>query len=214
MVARIRTRLEPLRYRLFVLRERPYFRHRALGFVKAPYWRWRFARFGDGSVLIRPRVLQGAHKIEIGEDCFIYHDAWLSAEPDTWERPGPALVLGRGVLIRTDVTISAAASVIIEDHVTMAGGVTIIDSDHTHDGPGDAVAFNPLIAEPIRIGRGTWIAERVTVLRGADIGERCIIGAGSVVRGVIPDGSIAVGAPARVVGQTGPGASAGGAAEA
>jgi acetyltransferase-like isoleucine patch superfamily enzyme len=44
----------------------------------------------------------------------------------------------------------------------------------------------------------------VAVLRGADIGRRCIIGANSVVRGHIPDNSIAVGAPARVVGSTEP----------
>jgi acetyltransferase-like isoleucine patch superfamily enzyme len=50
----------------------------------------------------------------------------------------------------------------------------------------------PLATSPIRIGRGTWI------------GERCIIGANSVVRGRIPDNSIAVGAPARVVGTTEP----------
>ena len=40
------------------------------------------------------------------------------------------------------------------------------------------------------------------MLRGADIGRCCIIGANSVVRGEIPDYSIAVGAPARVVGST------------
>ena len=194
--------LTTLRRTAFVWLQRPYFRHRALGRLRAPFWRWRFARFGAGSVLIRPRLIQGAHKIEIGDGCFIYHDAWLSAEPDTWERPGPALVLGDRVQIRTDVTISAAESVVVEDDVVMAGGVTIVDSDHTHEGPADAVAFNPLVTAPIRIGRGSWLGERVTVLRGTTIGAGCIIGAGSVVRGEIPDSSVAVGAPARVVGQT------------
>jgi acetyltransferase-like isoleucine patch superfamily enzyme len=42
----------------------------------------------------------------------------------------------------------------------------------------------------------------VTVLSGADIGRGCIIGAGSVVRGTIPDHAIAVGVPARVIGST------------
>jgi acetyltransferase-like isoleucine patch superfamily enzyme len=60
---------------------------------------------------------------------------------------------------------------------------------------------NSLDTTPIRIGRGTWVAERVSVLRGADIGECCIIGANSVVRGQIPPYSIAVGSPARVVGE-------------
>ena len=51
------------------------------------------------------------------------------------------------------------------------------------------------------IGRGTWLAERVAVLRGSSIGRCCIVGANSVVRGELPDYSIAVGAPARVVGE-------------
>lgn len=59
---------------------------------------------------------------------------------------------------------------------------------------------NPAQSAPVRIGRGSWLAERVAVLKGADIGTCCIIGANSVVRGGIPDYSIAVGSPARVVG--------------
>jgi acetyltransferase-like isoleucine patch superfamily enzyme len=64
------------------------------------------------------------------------------------------------------------------------------------------VVWNPLRTAPIRVGRGTWIGERVGVLAGARIGKFCIIGANSVVRDEIPDFSIAVGAPARVVGST------------
>ena len=55
---------------------------------------------------------------------------------------------------------------------------------------------------PVRIGRGSWIGDHATVLRGSTIGEFCMIGANSVVRGDIPDRSVAVGSPARVVGRT------------
>ena len=60
---------------------------------------------------------------------------------------------------------------------------------------------NSVDVNPIRIGRGTWVAERVAVLQGSNIGECCIIGANSVVKGDIPPYSIAAGAPARVVGE-------------
>jgi acetyltransferase-like isoleucine patch superfamily enzyme len=59
-----------------------------------------------------------------------------------------------------------------------------------------------LETSPVRIGEGTWIGDRVAVLRGANIGKQCVIGTNSVVRGTIPDYSIAVGAPAKVVGST------------
>ena len=80
----------------------------------------------------------------------------------------------------------------------------MIDSDHTFVKGEPSIMRGPLATSPVRIGRGTWIGERVAILRGSDIGERCIIGANSVVRGRIPDHSIAVGAPARVVGTTEP----------
>jgi len=52
---------------------------------------------------------------------------------------------------------------------------------------------------PVVIENGVWIGESVAVLPGAHIGYGSVIGANSVVKGVIPPGSIAVGTPARVI---------------
>ena len=54
-------------------------------------------------------------------------------------------------------------------------------------------------AKPVRIGNNCWIGGSVTILPGVSIGNNCTIGAGSVVVHDIPDNSIAVGNPARVV---------------
>ena len=51
----------------------------------------------------------------------------------------------------------------------------------------------------ISIGSGSWLGHGTVVLPGAQIGKHVVIGANSVVSGTIPDFSIAVGAPARVV---------------
>ena len=51
----------------------------------------------------------------------------------------------------------------------------------------------------MRIGDGSWIGTGSVVLPGATIGKHCTIGANSVVTGDIPDYSVAVGAPARVI---------------
>jgi acetyltransferase-like isoleucine patch superfamily enzyme len=51
----------------------------------------------------------------------------------------------------------------------------------------------------VRIEKGCWIGEKVIILPGVNIGERSIIGAGSVVTKSIPAYSIAVGNPARVI---------------
>ena len=175
----------------------------------APWHRRRMHHFGDGAMLDSPRWIYGPHKISIGDRCVILRDAWLSVERNLWGGDEPALVIGNGVWIRPGVTISVSAGVVIEDHVVMAGSVSIVDSDHTHGpaaaharGERECVLFEPSVAEPIRVGRGTWLGERVAVTRGATIGKHCTIGAHSVVRGAIPDYSVAVGVPARVVGST------------
>lgn len=54
-------------------------------------------------------------------------------------------------------------------------------------------------ARPITIGDNVWIGAHVCVLPGVTIGNNCVIGAGSVVNKDIPEGSLAVGNPCRVI---------------
>ena len=172
--------------------------------LKAPWYRRRFHEFGARSILDAPTWVYGAHEIAIGEDVMILRGAWLAVERPAWTRPPPVLRIGDGVAMRPNCSISASDSIVIEDHVVLATGVSIVDSDHVHGDDHDSVLFNRVETSPVRIGRGTWLGDRVSVLRGADIGCFCTIGANSVVRGRIPDYSIAAGAPARVVGTTRP----------
>ena len=54
-------------------------------------------------------------------------------------------------------------------------------------------------SKPIFIGDNCWLGGNVTVLPGARIGNGCVIGAGSVVTGDIPDNTLAYGNPCRAV---------------
>jgi acetyltransferase-like isoleucine patch superfamily enzyme len=169
--------------------------------VTAPYWRRRFASYGKGTILHRPAWVFGPHKIEIGAHSLVLQGTWLSVESFGWDRPGAVLRIGDRVGIRPYCMISAAESVVIEDDVIIGAFSSVIDSDHTFELGRPNVMHNPVATSPIRIGRGTWLAERVAVLRGSNIGRCCIVGANSVVKGDLPDYSIAVGSPARVVGK-------------
>jgi acetyltransferase-like isoleucine patch superfamily enzyme len=170
------------------------------GRVLHPYRRRQFHGFGERSIIHRPMWIFGPHQMAFGADVLILHQTWLSVEKPAWNRPAPTLQIGDRVGIRPFCALSATDSVVIEDDVIIGAFSSVIDTDHTFADGRPNVMHNRLATSPIRIGRGTWIAERVAVLRGADIGECCIIGANSVVRGTIPPHSIAVGAPARVVG--------------
>ena len=92
----------------------------------------------------------------------------------------------------------------IGDEVTIAGGVQFI----THDG--GVWVFNSKVNEatdpdnidvcgPISIGNNVFVGYGVILMPNTRIGDNVVIGAGSVVTGNIPDDSVAVGVPAKVI---------------
>ena len=166
-----------------------------------PYWSRRLHALGDNSIVHRPASVFGPHQIAIGRNSVILGGCYISVETAAWNRQAPVLSIGDRVGIRPYCMISASESISIEDDVIIGAFSSVIDSDHTFAEGRPNVMHNSTMTAPIRIGRGTWLAERVAVLRGASIGRCCIIGANSVVRGELPDYSVAVGAPAKVVGQ-------------
>ena len=54
-------------------------------------------------------------------------------------------------------------------------------------------------AEPIRIGKGTWLGMNVVVTAGVSIGQGCIVGANATVTKDLPDHILAGGVPAKVI---------------
>ena len=54
-------------------------------------------------------------------------------------------------------------------------------------------------AKPIEIGNNVWIGGNVVVLPGVTIGDNCVIGAGSILTKDIPENSVAVGNPCKVI---------------
>lgn len=87
----------------------------------------------------------------------------------------------------------------LEKDVLLAAGVHVPSGGATHgtDDPDVPIREQPGARSLVRIGEGTWVGSAAIVM--ADVGKRCVIGAGSVVTRPIPDDSIAVGSPARVI---------------
>ena len=59
-------------------------------------------------------------------------------------------------------------------------------------------------ASGVSLGAGAWLGAGAKILDGVTIGEGAVIGAGAVVRQAVPARAVAVGVPARVVGQREP----------
>ncbi len=111
------------------------------------------------------------------------------------------LHIGKNCKMGDRVHICALESVTIGDDCLLASNIFISDTDHGSgkEDPLTPPDLRPLTAKNVSIGRSVWIGEGVAILPGAKIGNGCIIGAHSVVKGEIPDFTIAVGAPAKPV---------------
>lgn len=108
---------------------------------------------------------------------------------------------GKGVSVMGKVFFGSEPYLItLEDEVRISHGVAFI----THDGGTwafrDLPGYEDIIKYgKIHVGKRTFIGCNSTIMPGVTIGERCVIGAGSVVTKDVPDGCVAVGVPASVI---------------
>jgi acetyltransferase-like isoleucine patch superfamily enzyme len=162
-----------------------------------------FEAFGPHSVLQPPVRIEGERWISIGAEVFVGTGSYLQVlyGPDSHG----ALRIGDGVSITGSCVVSAAASVTLGPRVLLARNVYIADHRHSFEETGRAVLDQGVEQlAPVEIGEGAWLGQNVVVGPGVRIGRGAVIGANSVVLSDVPDHSVAVGAPARVVRQFGP----------
>jgi acetyltransferase-like isoleucine patch superfamily enzyme len=160
----------------------------------------QFKEFGAGSRITPPFRFYGLNEMSFGEKIMVNRDCWIQTIPGGERENAAKLIIGSHVGIGMGAHISAAKQVLIEEYVFMARNVHIADHAHAFENidiPIMRQGINRIA--PVTIGRETWLGQNVVVLPGASIGKHCVIGANSVVNSSIPDFSVAVGAPARVV---------------
>jgi len=120
------------------------------------------------------------------------------------------IIIGNHVYIGKDVHIEANCE--IGDYCLLANRVAIVGKhDHDFSAVGYPVRYAPWVGshrfssayayEKAVIESDVWLGYAVIVLTGVTIGRGAIVAAGSVVTKDIPPYTIAVGVPARVVGQ-------------
>ena len=150
------------------------------------------------NVFIGERVVvfrhDGGGRVELGDRVHLYGESTLQTGQ------GGSIRIGCDTHIQPRCQFSAfKASIEIGDNVQIAPGCAFYPYDHRM-AAGELIMHQPLTTRgDIRVGNDAWLGFGVIVLSGVRIGEGAVIGAGSVVSRTIPDGAIAVGAPARVV---------------
>lgn len=121
-----------------------------------------------------------------------FHPTRISARGE-----GAIIEIGENARI-SGANIFARNSIKIGNNVEIAAGVQITDlNGHL------TYSLNRTIGEdtpnPIVIGDNVWIGLNAIILKGTEIGDNCIVSAGSVVKGKFPANSVITGNPAIVV---------------
>ena len=111
----------------------------------------------------------------------------------------PKIILHRGVSIQQNGHITCAQKIEIGANTAIAANVTITDINHPYEDITLPIEQQNIEVNPVYIGEDCKIYNNAVILPGVHIGRHCVIGANSVVNCDIPDNSIAVGAPAKVV---------------
>lgn len=167
-----------------------------LGSEAEPSRRWKGLEIGnDALIRAGSAVHDGVRvgdRLETGRNVVIGTDTVVGSDCRIRDNTivGADCTIGDGVQIHANCYIARGST--IEDGVTIAPGVCMVDDPH----PGSKTR---LCQRGPTIERGAQIGTNVTILPFVTIGERSVVGAGSVVTHNVASELVVVGNPARVL---------------
>jgi acetyltransferase-like isoleucine patch superfamily enzyme len=193
----------------------------ALGYaLRKSLYRFLFARLGRGvnfgrNVSLRcPSRMCVGDRVAIDDDCaldargaedsdgFVIGDDTLVARQCFLGVKHGRLRIGRRCSIGPQTVMSAVSAIEIGDDVLVAGQCYVGGARyHAVRGAGPMAKQGVYSEGPVTIGDDVWLGAGARIIDGVQVGAGAIIGAGAVVTRSVPPNAIAVGVPARVVGE-------------
>jgi acetyltransferase-like isoleucine patch superfamily enzyme len=125
-------------------------------------------------------------------------------------RIGDGVTIRGNVIIRSPERVELGSRVVLNEfvHIWGEGGVSIgnnsiiashtVITSQTHS-IGNGLYLDTLLCKKVVIGENVWIGAGSIILPGVIIGDNCVIGAGSVVTRNVPENTVSVGVPAKVL---------------
>lgn len=156
---------------------------------------------GPGSRVEWPSKISGGQYITLGKNVYIAWNGWLFGNDRYGEqRFTPEILIDDGTYIGNSCHIVACCRVKIGKSVLIADRCYLSDNLHDYRDVDRSIRDNELLVlGEINIGDDSWIGENVCIYGAVTVGKHCVVGANSVLTKSIPDYSVAVGVPARVV---------------
>ncbi len=102
-------------------------------------------------------------------------------------RGGSVLELEDGVKLNYNCILACHESIRIGAGTVFGPSVYVYDHDHDYR---RSLQEDRYLSSPVTIGKECWIGANTVILRGSSIGNHCVIGAGCVIKGKIPPGSV------------------------
>jgi acetyltransferase-like isoleucine patch superfamily enzyme len=165
---------------------------------------WRFVLFRlrhprvevDGFVFLGKRVelyaRKGYGRIRIGRWVHLGDHTRLRCHEGT-------LRIGDKCVFGSDNTVNCYLDVEFGEATIVSDWVYVTDFDHRTERLDLPIKDQGIVKSPVRIGPGSWVGTKVTVLRGTEVGRGSVLAANAVVRGRWPDHSVLGGVPARLL---------------
>jgi len=189
----------------------------ALGiFLRGIFYRLIFKKVGKGVLFAKSISIRNPHKISLGNNVIIDENVMLDAKGVD----NSGIIIEDGVFIGRNTIISCKnGDVILRPRVNIGFNCYIVSLNKVEIGENTLFAaytyiiggghiseelYVPLKDQDthgigIKIGRDSWLGAKSMVMDGCNIGDYSIIGAGALVTKNIPDYSVAVGVPAKVI---------------
>ena len=148
-----------------------------------------FQCFGGDGIRIGDRVTIGAFSILMASVVL--------------REPGVGISIGNQTSIGVRATIWGQGGVSIGDNCLLGPDVFIVSENHIYERRDVPIAQQGGKRLAVVVGNDCWLGAGVKVMPGVTIGSGSVVGAGSVVTRSLPEFSVAVGSPARVIGLRG-----------
>lgn len=129
--------------------------------------------------------------LEYGGELRIGHGFKMRDGAKIRVRKNAKMVIGKNTSINSNNIIACRENISIGDNVQLSPNVMIYDHDHDFRTAG-GISTMKYRTDSITIGNNVWIGANSVILKGTSIGDNCVIGAGSIVKGVVEQNTVFV----------------------
>ena len=185
-------------------------------FLRSIFYKLLFKKVGKGVIFGKSITIRNPYKIIIGNNVIIDDNCMLDAKGidnkgifindgvyigrnTILSCKNGDIILDKNVNIGFNCEIYSLKSVQVGENTLIAAYTYIIGGGHTSEELDVPFRDQEKHAFGIKIGKNVWLGAKSIIMDNCDVGDNSIIGAGAVVTKSVPEFSIAVGIPAKVI---------------